>query len=315
MPSPRCSLLCIERYCVAGAPLVDWRREARDGFKLVEPLLRDTAVLAKRWSSPGRPAMRIVEHADGRAVAVCDEGDRDPIELTHADRVMRRPCELRLRGTLCRALSLHESREPPGSLPGVVRIGEWRPEPSVAAPVLLVGAASAAELARVVLDLRGSATRATIVLTMTRLLWSSRLDPILAGSPIVLIPLEDVLDELDESWTRTSAWDAFAAPALPDHGAPLDGAAPSDLAEQVRRMRPIERDSIMAMAELKPTAKRPSQTVLARLAGYEPDATFKGALSNLVKSGLLDNDRHHGGRGGYSITDRGKLAARICDQS
>jgi len=313
---PTHCLRCIELFGPNGAPMIVWRGESRGTFDAIEPLLRPAGRLAHSYPPPrpGWPTMRVVEHRDGRFVAVCDEEMSDRIELTREDVVVHRVDEALLRAWLADMLGLSVSREPAGTLPGVVRVGDWRPAPAVSVPVLLVGAGREDELARTLLEIRGAATKPTIVLTLTRVYWSSMLDAVLAGAPLVLVPVDEVVEEEDGAWSRRPSWDAFVTPVLPEDPEPSAATAPPELAEQVRRLRQLERDAVVAVAELKPT-DRPSQMRLAKLAGYEPDATFKNALSNLVKLGLLDNARHHGGRGGYFITERGRLAVEICDQS
>jgi hypothetical protein len=320
MPPPRRSLLCVERYCLAGAPLADWRREAGDGFDVIQTLLRDTNRLARRWSRPGRPAMRIVEHADGRAVAVCDEEIDGPIELSHADRVLRRPCEKRLRSRLCSVLGLHETREPTSSLPGVLLIGDWRPEPAVSIQASIAVASSCDDLGRLILDMRLKAHCPAILATFTRQHWSSRHESALADGQIVLVPLEDVLDERDRAWHRLPSWDIFARQALPVAGPASPVIDLAALKTQVQRLKPMEREAIVALAEkglVGPNSGRLlGQATLAKWAGnYDADATFKTAMSNLVKMGLLDNARHHGTRGGYFLTPRGLEASKLMDQS
>ncbi|MCL4221937.1 MAG: hypothetical protein KJZ65_11290 [Phycisphaerales bacterium] len=319
MPPPRRSLLCLERYCLVGAPLADWRREAGGGFAVVQPLLRDTNRLARRWSRPGQPAMRIVEHADGRAVAVCDEEVDGPIELSHADRVLHRPCEKRLRTHLCRVLGLHETREPTASLPGVLLIGDWRPEPAVSTQVSIAVASSCDDLGRLILDVRLKAHRPAIVATFTRQHWSSRHESALADGQVVLVPLEDVLDERDGAWHRLPSWDAFARRAMPREQSESHGLDATVLKTRVQRLKPMKRDAISALAERglvgPESGKLPSQSTLAKWAGYECDSNFKSAMANLVETGFLNNRRHHGTRGGYFLTPLGLEASKLIDQS
>jgi hypothetical protein len=219
VPPPIRSLRCLERFAQLGAPLADWRREAGDGFAAVEPLLKDTDRLASRWSRPGRPAMRIVEHEDGRAVAVCDEEVSDPIELTHADRVLRRPCEHQLRRRLCAALDLHVSNEPLTRLPGLLAIGEWRRNPPASLCAWLAVATSSAHLGQLVTEMATRAVRPTVLLTPTRSMWSAQTDASAAQGRLALVPLDDVLEAQGGSWTRSAAWDAYVANVSPDSAA------------------------------------------------------------------------------------------------
>ena len=87
-----------------------------------------------------------------------------------------------------------------------------------------------------------------------------------------------------------------------------------------RKLNAMERAIAVALLEkgcLSASASHlPSQETLSRWAGYKWDSAFKSALSSLVKSGLLDNARHHGRRGGYLLTSEGARAAehfRIAD--
>lgn len=315
MPSARRSLLCLERFSLAGATLADWQREAGDGFAVIQSLLRDTSRLAQRWSRPGKPAMRIVEHGDGRAVAVCDEEMDGPVELSHADRVLRRPCERRLRTHLSGVLGLHETREPTTSLPGVLFIGDWRPEVAVSIQASVIVAYSSDDLARHLLDVRQKVQRPAILMTCTRQRWSPRQEPALADGRVVLVPLEDVLDERDGAWHRLPSWDAFARRALPRVDSTASAVDLAALKERVQRLKPMERDAIAALSKRNLVApglgKLPSQRTLAEWAGYEWDSNFKTAMSNLVKIGYLNNRRHQGTRGGYYLMPLGIEAAKV----
>lgn len=315
MPPARRSLLCLERYSLVGAPLADWRREAGAGFAVLQPLLRDTNQLARRWSRPGKPAMRIVEHGDGRAVAVCDEDMDAPVELSHAERVLRRPCEKRLRSHLCRVLGLHETRESAAALPGVLPIGDWRPEAPVSIPVTVVVSCSCDDLARHLLEMRQKSHRPVILLTFTRQHWSPNQDPMLVDGRVVLVPLEDVLDERDAAWHCLPSWDTFARQATPRTGSASPSVDLVALKAKVERLKPMERDAIIALEKRNLTAptsgKLPSQRTLAEWAGYEWDSTFKAAMSNLVKIGYLNNRRHQGTRGGYYLMPLGTEAAKL----
>jgi len=264
--------------------------------------------------------MRIVEHGDGRAVAVCDEEMDNPVELSRTDRLLWRPCEVNLRSHLCSVLGLHKTREPTMPLPGVLLIGDWRPEPAVSIQASIAVANSIDDLGRLILDVRHKAHRPAILVTLTRQYWSPRHESALADGRVVLVPLEDVIDERDGAWHRLPSWDTFAGQAIPRAGS---GASSLDLAAlktQLQRLKPMEREAIVALAEkgmVSPTSGRlPGQALLAKWAGnYDADATFKAAMSNLVKMRLLDNARHHGSRGGYFLTALGAEAAKIIDRS
>lgn len=321
MPPPTRSLRCLERFVHLGAPLADWKREAGDGFAAIEPLLKETDRLASRWSRPGSPAMRIVEHDHGRAVAVCDEEVSDAIELTHADRILRRPCELQLRKRLCGVLGLHTSNEPAARLPGVLSIGEWRPRPPLSLRACLAVATTADHLAQIIVEMAPPVTKPLVLLTLTRSSWSVRSDALIAATKMALVPLDDVLDQIGAEWRLLPAWDHYVSPLV--GGLPL--AAPgsfensADIHEQVRLLKELERCVIAALAEKHvigvDASNQPGQALLAKWAGYAFDATFKAAVSSLVKARLLGNGRHHGRRGGYFLTTNGKQAADFLAKS
>lgn len=318
MPPPIRSLRCLERYAHLGAPLADWKREAGDGFAAIEPLLKETDRLASRWSRPGRPAMRIIEHEDGRAVAVCDEESDEPMELAHSDRVLRRACESQLRARLCGVLGLSPSREPVTRLPGTLPVGDWRPRPATNVSVKLAVAATVDQFPTLLMDV-AKGQGPSLVLTPTRAAWSSRCDALLTRGRIALVPLDEVLDERQGTWYRLPAWDAYANTALPVVPESLQSDDQSAMREQVGRLKEMERDVIIALAEKGivgvNAANQPGQALLAKWAGYGFDATFKAAVSALVKSRLLDNGRHHGRRGGYFLTTLGRQAAEFINQS
>lgn len=93
------------------------------------------------------------------------------------------------------------------------------------------------------------------------------------------------------------------------------GAAGSELHQQVQRLNEMERCCITALYERYTSDpernNRPGQELLARWAGYSYTSQFKSALAGLVKAGYLDNARHHGARGGYYLTQLGQRAGRI----
>lgn len=86
-------------------------------------------------------------------------------------------------------------------------------------------------------------------------------------------------------------------------------------AERVRRLKEMERNILVALSERHvigiDAKNHPGQELLSRWAGYNCDASFKAALSGLVKMQLIDNGKHHGRRGGYFLTEDGKRAAEI----
>lgn len=321
MPPPIRSLRCLELYADLGAPLADWRRETGSGFPAVEPLLAPTDRLAQRWSRVGLPSMRIVDHDDGRAVALCDQELSTSVELSHADRVLHRPDGRRLRDRLCQTLGLHASTETPTRLPGLLRVGDCRPKPALSITASLAIASTHEHLTELIIDAGATATKSTLLLTPTRAMWSSRGEVVIARDKVVLVPLDDVIDEQNGAWTRLPAWDAFVASFVQSTTviASTSGMSDNDIREQMDRLKEMERNVIVALSEKQiigiNTPNQPGQALLAKWAGYDFDATFKAAVSSLVKMRLLDNGRHHGRRGGYFLTASGKQAADFLAKS
>ncbi len=317
------SLRCLELYASIGATMSDWKREVGDGFDGIEPLLIPTERLARRWSRPGKPAMRIVDHGNGCAVAICDDELSPPVVLAHSDRVLYRPDGKRLRKRLSEALDLFPSKVIAAPIPGLMQVGEWRPEPSLSVLVWLAVAQHADDLVRLTLDANAAAQNPIVLLTLTRANWSPRSESAIREGAITLIPIDDVVADRQGTWAQTSAWDGFVSHLAPRSkaGAVSTGKVTSDdeTREQLRLLKEMERHSIIALAENNviglDSTKQPSQKLIAQWAGYEWDASFKAALSSLVKAGFLGNGKHHGRRGGYFLTPKGEVAAAILDQS
>lgn len=321
MPAPNRSLRCLESFAQLGATLSDWRRGSGDEFEILEPLLVPTDRLATRWRVPGRPVMRVVEHAPDRAVAICEEDTHDDIPLSRSDRVMHRVHEGRLRARLCQSLNLHPCNEQPAFLPGTMDVGTRSPRPATSITVSLVIASSPEHLAELLIRAGAAAARPTLIVTPTRTLWTSRSDAVLSRANVSLASLDELLELKPGGWARSPAFDDCATLLSPPHAIP--GSAPSAVAnavfEQVKLLNEIQRHVVQALSErgfVDPKAKKlPSQASLAKWAGYEFDTTFKNAMSSLVKTRLVDNAKHHGRRGGYFLTATGTQAAEIIIRS
>lgn len=153
--------------------------------------------------------MRIVDLGADGAVAVCDEELSPPIDLTPADRVMHRPNERLLRTRICNALGVMPSHDTVTELPGVLRIGRWQPKPAARFLVVLIVAATPIHFVELVVRVMSNAATPTIVLTLTRAMWSQRSEAIVDSRKIAVVPLDDVLELGNERWTATSGWDDY----------------------------------------------------------------------------------------------------------
>jgi len=317
------SLRCLELYASVGATLTDWKREAGEGFSEIEPVLVSTGQLARRWSRPGKPAMRIVDHGNGRAVAVCDDELSPPVELTHSDRVLYRPDGKQLRKKLGETFDLSSSRVIEATFPGLMHIGQWRANPAVPIDVWLLVVGSQDQLVRQILDGLPSIQSPSMLMTPTRAYWPSASVESLLKDGVHLVPIEDVLIEESGTWERLSAWNEFIVHLVPDavaHGSEhCSDRGEAELRSQMSLLNEKERHIIIAVDEKKifgiDVDELPSTDTVAEWAGYEGNTSFKTTLANLVKSGFLDNGKHHGLRGGYFLAPKGKQAADLLDQS
>lgn len=313
----RC-LRCVEIYATLGAPLADWRREAGTGYSAVMPLLVETDHLARRWSRPGGPAMRIVDHGDGCAVAVCDDELSPPVELTRTDRVMHRPSERRLRKLICDALDLTVSHDELCRLPGVIRIGDWQPKPAARFPVILIVALTPAHFVELLIRTRSTSVYPAIVLTLTRAMWSRRADAALEREKITLVPLDDVLEPHDDTWKATGTWDDYLGAFVQRAGIKLPpgfstirkktrvskasataGKIKAELKEWYRPARKhlIESGTLLPVPELKDIAKAcgiDQSTVSRWLNGKyrEKDKELMLLWQNIDKPESVRNFRH-----------------------
>jgi len=123
---------------------------------------------------------------------------------------------------------------------------------------------------------------------------------------------------LPDTCVANYAFDAGKASAVADNA--HSDADDKQLAEEINRLKGMERDAIQALCERRidvNASGKPNQATLAKWAGHKYDATFKAALASLYKAGFLDNGRHHGTRGGYYFTPKGERAGRwiISNQS
>lgn len=201
-----------------GAPLAVWERELGDSYPAVEPLLVVTDQIAGRY--PGArtdlPMMRVVDYRDGRFAAVCDEEMSPRLELSREQVVMRRVDEALLRSTLCRALSLLETHDPVSPLPGLLRVGTWQSTPSDQRPALVAVASHAALLPDLIIRAMTSTRGRLVLLTPTRVRWSSQSEAVADPDRVSLIALDEVLEWCDGQWVPSAAWRAHfpAAAAL-----------------------------------------------------------------------------------------------------
>jgi hypothetical protein len=306
----------IEVFAPLGAPRAAWLAAAGEYFAAIAPMLVPTERLAMTMPGvrAGYPPTRVVEHPAGRAVAICPEELSPRRELSHEERVHHRIDEQRLRGTLCKALAIDAAGTSSPRGPGAILLGNHRPRPSVNRPVVAVITTTSASLVGLLTEMDVSTSNRRIVLTPTKDHWTDSLVRLADRRGLTIASFDEVLQWTDGAWTASDGWKDCVG----------DGAPPEPVAEpgvhvEVQRLKDMERDAIIALHERKFVGVRvkgaPGQEALAKLAGYKWNASFKAALSALVKMKLLGNARHHGGKGGYFLTDEGVRAAEILSKS
>lgn len=217
--SPDRLWLFLEARPSAAAVMAEWRERCGEQMAAIQPLLQPTQAPATAHPAlvPGRPPLRIVRHGDGLIVGVCDEGMSERVVLTPADIVLHTIDLAALRRLLCGALGLGVSREAIGRLPGLLRIGQWRPKPAASFPVSLAVGATAEHLVELVVGAAATNEGPALLLTPTRVKWTDRAEEVASSARIALVPLDDVITITDGGWAAGDAWDqhkgAFVARA------------------------------------------------------------------------------------------------------
>ena len=200
---------CIEVLAPSGAPSAVWQRESGTAFSVIEPVLTRTDRLAERWpgARPGHPSRRVVDYGDGRAAAICDQQLSPPLPLSLDDRVLFRADERKLRKILAGCFDLAISRDDIPCLPGVMRVGDWKPKPAAQYPVSLAVPSSPAHLAELIVGATAVSLHPMIMLTPTRAMWSERSERVAEPEKVTLIPLEEVMEIEDGMLAASAGWD------------------------------------------------------------------------------------------------------------
>lgn len=311
----------------------EWELLLGDEYPIVAPFIVKTGERVAAYPRLGRvgPPLDLVLESD-RVVGV-DPTNGVTVMLSHEEVLAYR---IDLRG-LCHRVCGALRCEPIGwwerhALSNVRRIGTLRTQSSVTCGVFLV-VGEDGELVSTIIRLAGQESDPFVVLT-PRPIEDPSLATVLSrrtalhmamSESIVFGPtgtvrlmtaanarVRDFCLRVDEEASHRQS-----TPAV-NPGRPADPAGDA-VAEQVRRLKEMERNAITALHEKgvvgADASNPPGQKALAKLAGYTWDASFKAALSSLVKMNLLGNGRHLGRLGGYFLTDQGVRAAEILSKS
>lgn len=274
------------------AVMAEWR--GRCGDAVADGLLQPTGELATSYPAPkaGRPPLRVVHHANGTFVGVCDDGRSDRVSLDRSDVVLHGLDLAVLRKRLCEALGLKVAREPVGDLPGAVRIGTWEPRPSLAIPVVLLVAVDEAMLRQALHDLAQPAKKPVVLLLPTRALWHDRATALADERKATLVPLSEVVKVKAGRWAATEAWPKFCDGHLERTGLTTPGrvraAQPKKKrdtrASAIDRIKGALREHLLAAkAHARATAAasevellpRPTQAQLAKQLGLSESAVSR----------------------------------------
>lgn len=125
----------------SGAVIAEWQNECDGCFDYIRPLLHPNGRRASIYPSARRshPPLRVVEHEDGRIVAICDRGLSPRQMLTSANISIHIVPPKSLRGAIAQALQLRVSRGPLPTSLDWIDVGSWCPQPASRFPVIFLG--------------------------------------------------------------------------------------------------------------------------------------------------------------------------------
>lgn len=151
--------------------------------------------------------MRLVYHSDGAINAICDEGRSERQTLTKADTALYAADLAALRSRISGALNLRTARDAVGSLPGVLTVGRWEPQPSVRISVVVLVTREVNAFRMALHEVTLAARKPIIVLTPTRDLWHEGALAIVGERKAMLAPACEVIEARGEEWVASEGWD------------------------------------------------------------------------------------------------------------
>ena len=190
------------------ATLDEWRTLLGNEFVAVEPLLKPSGMLAATVPSPRRnaPVQRVVTHADGGLVAVCDNGISDRREL-EPDEVLLHTLEIRaFRRTITDSLALRTATSPAKPLSEGLRLGDWEPQPATSFPVVFIAHTSEVLLRNLIRENALNSSKPMMVIVPTDDAWCNDLCTWLESQLCLLVVADDVLEIVGDAWVATDLW-------------------------------------------------------------------------------------------------------------
>lgn len=226
--------------------------------------------------------MRIVYHSDGAIVAICDEGRSERLTLTKAETALYAVDLAALRSRVSSALQLRSVRDPLGTLPGVLHVGNWEPKPSLRIPVVLLVSREEHAFEASLLDTILAGCNPVIVLTPTRDLWREGSSAIAEERKAMLAPACELITARGEEWAASEAWDLSLGQFVQSAGIRISGGfsalkkrariaraggTAAKLKDALREWYRSAKPALLDRGELLPA---PEVKLIARSAGVDP---------------------------------------------
>lgn len=206
------------------APAVEWRHLLGPEFESVKGLLRPAQRLATACRSlkPGRYCVhQIVDHGDGRYVAVCQDGC-EPVTLSEPDIVIYEMDLPALTRAVANAFGLREEPSAVEALTGTTRLGTYVPYAGFRFPVYLTIRMEPDEFRQVVVGLLARDGEPFVLLAPTRCLCKPESEGLLKQREACFLVLSETMavDEhkglvLGEGLAVDGLLDAFRQTHLP----------------------------------------------------------------------------------------------------
>lgn len=268
----------------AAATLSEWQATCGDAFAVARRFLTPAGVLAPTIPSPltNAPPMRVVRYRDGALAAVCDAGVSPRIELDVEEVTLHHVSWREARIAIAHALTIRTATTPITALPGVLRLGTWEPQPSMAFPVVLAAHSKVADLASLIREAILGSARPMLVATPTDDGWSDKLRSWAEARKCTLVPMCEVVavNEAGEI-TASDLWPgcltAFAARA----GVSLPSAT------QNRRKRRRRGELVAKIEKLRTELLLEAESRM-RLVKHAYDANRLPELPPLTKAALAE---------------------------
>lgn len=264
----------------SGAVIAEWQSECDGCFEYIRPLLRPNGRKASIYPSArsGHPPLRVVEHDDGRIVAICDRGMSPRTNLTAADISIHVVPPGSLRGAIAGALQLRVSRGPLPSSLDLIDVGTWCPQPASRFPVVFLGNGVRDDRHLLLHETLERSKRPHLVLVPCQESMDGSLSEVAEKFKATIVPLEGVITG-GWPWRASPEWavylDGFCKRAgvkfpssFTNRGARRRRASRANAADALKvELHRHLRDARKVVRAGGPLPDRPTQQALARTLG------------------------------------------------